>query len=58
MGRYKQKLWLSKHKYLAVLEDALVVVTLNEKGQEVRWAIFEKGENDGNTGTDERSSQV
>ena len=39
---YEQKLWLSKNKYLAVLDKALVIVTLDDKGKEVKWAIFEK----------------
>lgn len=43
MSRYKAKLWLSKYQYLAVLDNALVIVTLNDKGEEIRYAIFEKG---------------
>ena len=42
---YKAKLWLSKRQYLAVLDEAVVIVTLNEKGEEVRWAIFERNQN-------------
>lgn len=38
---YKAKLWLNKRQYLAVLDKALVIVTVDEKGNPIRWAIFE-----------------
>lgn len=39
---YKMKLWLSDRQYIADLDEALVIVTLDENGKEVRWAIFTK----------------
>jgi len=40
--KYIAKLQLNKQKYLAVLDEALVVVTLNENGKEIRWEIFKR----------------
>ena len=40
--KYEQKIWLSKNKYMAVLDKALVIVTLDNKGNEIKWVIFEK----------------
>ena len=37
---YKQKLWLNKYQYLAILENNLVIVTVNKKGDPIRYAIF------------------
>lgn len=45
--KYLQKIWLSKHKYMAVLDKALVIVTLNDKGEEIRYAIFDKDDKQG-----------
>lgn len=41
MARYKMKLRLNKRHYLAVLDNALVIVTENEKGEAVRFEIFD-----------------
>ena len=40
MEKYKAKLWLSKYKYLAILENALAIVTCDDNGNEIRWVIF------------------
>ena len=40
---YKAKLRLNDRQYLAVLSNALVIVTTNEKGDPIRYAIFKKG---------------
>lgn len=42
--KYEQRLRLSKSKYIAVLDGALVIVTTNRKGEPIRYAIFEKKE--------------
>ena len=43
--RYEAKMWLNKRQYLAILEKALVIVTVDDKGEPVRYATFgEKGE--------------
>lgn len=39
-GKYK----LSKNQYLAVLENALVIVTTDDSGKPIRWVIFKKNE--------------
>lgn len=41
--RYLAKLTLDKTHFLAVLQEAIVIVTLNDKGQQIRWSIFNKG---------------
>ena len=38
--KYEQKLWLNKYQYLAVLDKALVIVTVDENGQPIRYVIF------------------
>lgn len=38
--KYLAKLWLSDRGYLAVLDVALVIVTVDEKKNPVRWNIF------------------
>lgn len=38
--KYEQKIWISDRKYLAVLNNALVVVTLDQNGKPERYAIF------------------
>ena len=38
IARYK----LGKNKYLAVLDGALVIVTTDDNGNPIRWAIFKK----------------
>lgn len=38
---YIAKLRLNKHQYLAVLDNALVIVTEDANGKAVRWNIFE-----------------
>ncbi len=43
MIKYIAKLRLSNNKYLAVLSNALVIVTEDENGKPVRWHIFESG---------------
>lgn len=45
MGRYIAKLWLSNRQYLAVLDNALVIVTVDESGNDIRWNIFASGKN-------------
>ena len=42
--KYEQRLRLSKSKYIAVLDGALVIVTTNRRGEPIRYAIFEKKE--------------
>ena len=37
---YKAKYWLNKRQYLAVLETAIVIVTVDKNGNPIRWAIF------------------
>ena len=38
--KYLAKYWLFEDKYLAVLEDALVIVTVDKDKKPIRWAIF------------------
>ncbi len=38
--KYEAKLWLNKYQYLAVLEKNLVIVTVDNSGKPIRWAIF------------------
>ena len=40
---YKAKLKLSDRQYLAVVGDRLVIVTTDENGKPIRWAIFGSG---------------
>lgn len=40
--KYEAKYWLNKRQYLAVLDKALVIVTVDKDGKPIRWAIFEK----------------
>ena len=40
--KYEARYWLSKNKYLAVLDKCLVIVTIDDNGDPIRWAIFEK----------------
>lgn len=40
--KYLKKVWLDKRKYIAMFDEAMVIVTLDENGKEVRWAIFYK----------------
>ena len=40
---YRAKYKLNERQYLAVLDAALVIVTTDENGKPIRWAIF--GEN-------------
>ena len=44
---YEAKLRLNSRQYLAVLSGALVIVTEDDKGEPIRWAIFgeEKADN-------------
>lgn len=44
MAKYIAKLRLSKDQYLAIMDNALVIVTEDENGNPVRWNIFESGE--------------
>lgn len=46
MSKYLEKIWLNKNKYMALMEDCLVVVTVDDDGNEVRWAIFGKEDRD------------
>ena len=41
MIKYIAKLRLSNNKYLAVLSNALVIVTEDANGNPIRWNIFE-----------------
>lgn len=43
MTEYIAKLRLSDNQYLAVLNNALVIVTEDADGKPVRWHIFESG---------------
>lgn len=43
MIKYIAKLRLSNNQYLAVLSNALVIVTEDANGKPVRWHIFESG---------------
>ena len=38
--KYKAKLWLNKYQYLAILETRLVIVTVDDNGNPIRYAIF------------------
>lgn len=38
---YIAKLWLNKKQYLAVLDNAIVIVTEDGNGKAIRWHIFE-----------------
>lgn len=40
--KYEKKLWLNKRQYLAVLDKALVIVTVDETRTPVKWVIYEK----------------
>lgn len=40
--KYEARLWLNDRQYIAVLDKALVIVTVNEKGEPVRYAIFDR----------------
>ena len=40
--QYIAKLWLNDKQYLAVLEKALVIVTVDSNKKPVRWAIFQE----------------
>ena len=40
--KYLAKYNLGKNKYLAVLEDALVIVTTDDKGNPIKYSIFKK----------------
>ena len=43
--KYEARLWLNDRQYIAVLDKALVIVTVNEKGEPVRYAIFDGKQN-------------
>lgn len=38
---YKMKLWLSNHKYMAILDKTIVLVYVDDNGKETRWLIFD-----------------
>ena len=40
--KYEAKYRIGKNKYIAVLDKALVIVTTDDSGKPIRWAIFEK----------------
>lgn len=40
--KYEGKYWLNDHQYLAVLSKALVIVTVDQNGKDVKWVIFYK----------------
>ena len=42
MVRCISRRWLNKNQYIAEMEEpkCLVIVTVNDKGDPVRWAIF------------------
>jgi hypothetical protein len=44
---YEQMLKLNDTQYIAVLDKALVIVTTDENGKPIRWAIFGEDKNDG-----------
>ena len=37
---YKARYWLNKRQYIAVLDRALVIVTVDEDGEPIRYAIW------------------
>ena len=37
---YKARYWLNKRQYIAELDGALVIVTVDENGEPIRYAIF------------------
>lgn len=39
---YEKRLWLDKFHYLAALDKALVIVTVDKKGNPIKWVIFKK----------------
>ena len=41
---YLARLWLNKQQYLAVLDKALAIVTVDKGKNPVKYEIFEKGE--------------
>lgn len=42
--KYEAKLRLNDRQYLAVLSNALVIVTTDKNGEPIRYAIFWKGD--------------
>ena len=40
--KYIARYNLGKNKYLAVLDGSLVIVTTDNNGNPIRWAIFKK----------------
>lgn len=38
--KYLARLWLSDNKYMALLDEAIVIVTTDDTGKDVRWCIF------------------
>ena len=40
--KYEAEYWLNKFQYLAVLDSALVIVTVDKNKKPVRWVIFKK----------------
>ena len=45
--KYECKLWLNKYQYIAVLENVLVIVTVDENKEPIRYAIFGGKQNEG-----------
>lgn len=43
MAKYIAKLRLSKDQYLAIMDNALIIVTEDADGKPVRWHLFESG---------------
>lgn len=39
---YKARYWLNKRQYIAILDGVLVIVTIDENGNPIRYAIFGK----------------
>ena len=37
---YKARYWLNKRQYIAILDGALVIVTVDKNGEPIRYAIF------------------
>ena len=38
--KYEAKYWLNENQYLAVFDKYIVIVTINNEGKPIRWAIF------------------
>ena len=39
--KYEAKYWLNEFQYIAVLDKAMVVVTVDKEGKPIKWVIFD-----------------